>query len=288
MKDNKKYLLILLGIFIVIVFIAYKQVYYFKNYDFKQEVLEYKRKHCNEPWEGPGYSPQYENWCPLNEEDIKDLPNTLDLYTVIKTHFDQDILYDLCMYGPLLILIFGLRYVNKLFKSKFLYYYTSRNKYKDFIKTMILNSYKYVLAIPFTLILIYLLSLTITNHGSNILTKVSIYNTFSDICYNTKYFYLIFICYVTLRYFTLMNIGLIIQSKNRKLLITIIEFYIVYFLLELILENYNECFWLFDMFPKFTSPYYYLLVDLIYFIISFGILIITYKNKEKIMLRIGD
>lgn len=44
MKDNKKYLLILLGIFTIIVFIAYIQSYHLKSYDFKHEVLDYKKR----------------------------------------------------------------------------------------------------------------------------------------------------------------------------------------------------------------------------------------------------
>lgn len=77
-------------------------------------------------------------------------------------------------------------------------------------------------------------------------------------------------------------------SKNRKFIFTVVEVLIIYFVLEMLFESLPQYFWIFDFYnPKTYSIYLYILVSLIQFIISFIILILVYKNKEKELGRVG-
>jgi len=56
----------------------------------------------------------------------------------------------------------------------------------------------------------------------------------------------------------------------------------------MILENYPTYLWIFDIYnPMQYSIFIYLIVSIVYFIISFSLVIYTYKNKEKELMRIG-
>ena len=78
------------------------------------------------------------------------------------------------------------------------------------------------------------------------------------------------------------------RKHDCRMLSPAIEVYIVYFLLEMVFELLPQYFWIFDFYnPRTYSIYIYILVALIQFIISFIIVILIYKNKEKQLSRIG-
>lgn len=280
MGESKKNFIVLFLIIIVLVLLSYIQVY--RIYGGKNSPNDYIdgfNEICNSDYK------DIVDYCDI---DITGLPGTPDTYTIFFNIIRSDILYHLPIFGILLIIVFSLNFVNKLFKSKYLYYYVQRKEYKLFLKKMILNSYKYVLVIPFMMTLIYLLSLTISTHGPNALTIAMRAETFDSIAYNTSGFLILYTINTMLKWLFFINLGLIMLSKNRKFIFTIIEVYIIYFVLEIIFELLPQYFWIFDFYNPMTySIYIYILVSLIQFIISFIIVILIYKNKEKQLSRIG-
>lgn len=280
MRESKIKFIGLFVIIFILVILSYIQVY--RTYGGKNNSNDYIDGYnnvCNSE------DKTKVNYCDL---DITGLPGTPDTYTIFFNIIRSDILYHLPVFGILLIIIFSLGSVNRIFKSKYLYYFVQRKEYKLFLKNMLINSYKYVLVIPFMTGLIYLLSLTISNHGPNALSIAMGTITFDTIAYNTAGFLILYTINIMLKWLLFINLGLIMLSKNRKFIFTIIEVYIVYFLLEVVFELLPEYFWIFDFYnPKTYSIYIYILVALIQFIISFIIVILIYKNKEKQLSRIG-
>ena len=102
--------------------------------------------------------------------------------------------HDFYIYIIGLILFFALYGINKLFRSKYLFYYVQREKYKKFIIKNILKSYSYVFSIVIYFLLLYIFSRTMSNHLDR--TYLTGTSTFSEIYYGNKYF-LIFFCIQT-------------------------------------------------------------------------------------------
>jgi len=135
---------------LVLIIMSYIQVY--KIYGGKDPSYDYI-----DAYKGAceGESNSLVDYCNI---DISNLPSTPDTYTIFFSIIRSDILYHLPMYGILLIIVFSLSFINKILKSKYLYYYVQRKEYKSFLKSILLYSYKYVLVIPFMIGLIYLIT----------------------------------------------------------------------------------------------------------------------------------
>ena len=158
MRESKIKFIGLFVIIFILVILSYIQVY--RTYGGKNNSNDYIDGYnnvCNSE------DKTKVNYCDL---DITGLPGTPDTYTIFFNIIRSDILYHLPVFGILLIIVFSLGSVNRIFKSKYLYYFVQRKEYKLFLKNMLINSYKYVLVIPFMTGLIYLLSL-VSNHQKN-------------------------------------------------------------------------------------------------------------------------
>lgn len=278
MKESKKGLILLFIIFFIMVLLSYLEVKKTVN---DNNLIEEFSSIC-----AHNSDSKMEDYC--KNIDVSNLPSTPDNLTIFYSIMQSEILYNLPLFAPILLLVFSTYTLNRIMKSKYTYYYVQRKKYYDLIKSVIINSYKYVLIVPFIIAFSYLLSLSISSHGPNSLTEIMRIATFEKIHYNTKFFIVLYGLNIMLIWLSFINIALIIQSKNRKFIFNIVEFIIVYFLLEMILENLPYNYWLFGIYNLSNiSIYNYLLSSLIYFIISFIILLLSYKNKEKILNRMG-
>lgn len=290
MKESKKTFIIFFIIFLVLPLFAYFR--YVDYGDGLKKGLEYHRNFLKDMYTDvciTNIDKFNGNPSKLCEIDVNGIPGSLDTYTIINNILRNTILEYLIFFDFILIIIFSLYGINKLMKSKYLYYYIQRDKYTVFIKEMILNAYKYVLVVPFFMLSLYLLSLTISNHGPNALTLYEGYATFDLINYKTKGFLILFTIYIMIMWLFYINIGLIVQSKNRKFIFTIIECLILYFVLEMIVEKITPYFWIIDIYnPRVYSIYYYIGFSLICFISSFVLVILSYKSKEEILKRVGD
>ncbi len=224
--------------------------------------------------------------CNIPEEELRSTPDRLTAYNNL---IDDEYFYYLPEIAPLMIAIFSMFGVNYLFKSKYLYYYIQRKSYKSFVKKIIFSFYKYALFSVVFFIVMYLLSLTLSDHNYNSIIFLFNFSTFPIQYHTIKHFLLLYSINAIIVWFVFANICLIIQSKNRKYIFNVIEFVIVYIFSEIIIESVLPSeFWLYSTYELFDdSIYLRLIATLIYFIISFVIMILSYRNKEKIMKRIG-
>lgn len=289
MKESKKGLIILFVLFLCLSLWAF-----FQHIDFGSTFknnLNYQKNKLIEVYNFNCVENHFEDerTQKLCSIDITGLPGSSDTYTIFYQMLRNTVLEYLIFFDFIIIITFSIYNINKRMKSKYLYYYTQRKKYSNFIKEMILSTYKYVLVVPFFVIVLYLLSLTISNHGPNNLTTFVGYATFDSIHYETKYFLALFTVYIMLMWLFYINIGLVVQSKNRKFIFTLIECLIIYFLLEIVAESESSYFWIIDIYnPETYSIYSYIGFGLICFSISFILVILAYMNKEKILKRVGD
>lgn len=275
MKESKCLLLLFL-VYILLTFLSYLEVgktfkynNYIERYDYYCEQIENENdKSC--------------------DADIKELKKTPDKLTVFYSIMQSEYFYNLPIIAPILLIVFSMYYINKIFKSKYLYYYVQRKSYYKFIRLILFKSYKFAFIAPILITIIYLLSLTISTHNSTFLVELFNTSTFHKIHYNTDFFVILYANNIFILWLSLINIGLIIQSKNRNYIFNVIEFIIIYFVLEMLIENLPSYFWMFSIYGLSNySIYYQLMASVLYFIISFIIVIFVYRKKEMILKRIG-
>lgn len=219
-----------------------------------------------------------------------DLPDK-DIYTIFYRLITDGMLFNfLPIFGFLFLIIFSISDVNTLLKSKYLYYYDTRRKYIVFIKKIILSSYKYILSIPIIVVFIYFLALLIRE--PSLYDPLSKTITFPDVDYKYKFLLAYYTLHLMFRWASYINIGLIVQSKNRKFIFNVIECILIYFILDIFVETKFPSDYTLLIFDPYTVTRYsifrYLLVSIIYFIISFILVIFAYRNKEKLLNRVGD
>lgn len=224
--------------------------------------------------------------CNIPENEIRAMPDRL---TVFSSLMSYEHFYNLPLFAPILLAIFSLFDVSYLFKSKYLYYYNQRKNYKSFVKKIVLSFYKYALFSVVFFLVMYLLTLTLSDHNYNSIIFLLNFSTFPLQYHSIKHFLLFYSINGIITWFVFANICLIIQSKNRKYIFNVIEFVIVYIFGELLIAAILPSeFWLFPTYTLFDdSIYLRLIASTIYFIISFVIMILSYRNKEKVMKRIG-
>lgn len=277
MKESNKLLLVLFFIFFIMILLSYKEIK--RTYDYFS-LTEWFQGVC-----GAKSDDATEDFCDI---DITGLPSTPDNLTIFFSIMHSNIFYYLSDFAPILLLIFSTFTLNKLMKSKYLYYYVEREKYSNFIKSIFVHSYKFVLVVPFIILSVYLLSSIISGHNIKVLTEIARIATFSKVHYETKGFIVLYGLNIILLWLFYINLGLIIQSKNRKLVFNILEYYIIYYLLEMLSENFSVYCWLGNMYTLSNySIYYSLFCTFGYFVLSFIGVIFCYKNKEKMLNRVG-
>lgn len=277
-----------INIYLYFIFILIFGVLIVKNYLKVKSTIEYNANkiadyyyYCEELSEEERIEK-----CNIPEEELRNTPDRLTAYNNL---IDDEYFYYLPEIVPLMISIFSMFGVSYLFKSKYLYYYIQRKSYKSFVKKIILSFYKYASFSVVFFITMYLLSLTLSDHNYNSIIFLLNFSTFPIQYHSIKHFLLLYSINAIIIWFVFANMCLIIQSKNRKYIFNVIEFVIVYILGEIIVESVLPSeFWLFPTYELFDdSIYIRLIASLIYFTISFIIMILSYKNKEKIMKRIG-
>ena len=110
-------------------------------------------------------------------------------------------------------------------------------------------------------------------------------STFSEIYYGNKYFLIFFCIQNCLMCLTFINVGLVFL-KNNRLIFTIMETYIIYFIVIMILsaKNMVPLNILFD--GREVNIYTAVLWSLFYFGLSLIPVVITYRNKEDVLTKL--
>ncbi len=311
MKTNKIMFTILVIIFIIISCLAFREAKNITSYRTKDSisidkcgshtkvVQKYDDLSKCDTFNFEELDPKgvdYDVWINSNDKynslSLKDccnayknnIPLSPDYYTIFYfLYTDARITTDFYIYIIGLILFFALYGINKLFRSKYLFYYVQREKYKKFIIKNILKSYSYVFSIVIYFLLLYIFSRTMSNHLDR--TYLTGTSTFSEIYYGNKYFLIFFCIQNCLMCLTFINVGLVFL-KNNRLIFTIMETYIVYFIVIMILsaKNMVPLNILFD--GKEVNIYTAVLWSLFYFGLSLIPVVITYRNKEDVLTKL--
>lgn len=291
MKKTKKinFALVILSISIIVGFLLYGTLLEKKvadrSYNRKQEFLNYCIKY-NINDEECAYTNKYIG----NKQKL-----TLD---TVSFYMENVISYRTHMLNyllPILIILPAVYNLFVLFRSKDILNSINKIDYKKWLKKMLLQEYKFAFILPVSVGIIFLITFLIVGHFDysyvNLLDK---YNLFFWFSMNGIVFVLFY--FLTLFLFSIfyINLGLIVSRKNRSIIITIIESFLLFIGIEFAIE-------LVSAIPSFLgysqfdttnilnvlsvgyakNPYEMILVPLILVIISFIVVLFLYKNKEK-------
>lgn len=237
------------------------------------------------------YGQLFDN-CKKNDNTTSELCNTnyedhelsLDRKTIFYSILRDTPLAYLFIFSFGLIIIASMFNLNKLFNSKYMLYFLQRKKYSSFLKKIICKSYGKVIIIPIFLFILYIFTMLFSNHNDPFLAIELGISSFGSTNLNNQYFIIFYILYITLMHLSYINIGLLLIKHGKNILTLLIQSYLVYFSIETIVELisvnaiYTDIYELgdVDIMVEIT-------IALLYCIISFIMVLLKYKNKEKII-----
>ncbi len=307
-KMMKKYKYISLGIGLMSLLILLSFGQFFKeNFSYVSvyyDVKEYCYEKKNPEHEYCKYYPtdEYlENY--IENNDPKKVYKRYDAITLTCEIVENTIFNILQYFSPLLIAIMILGSVHSMFNSGMFENYLLKINYKKYLKNTYKLALKVSLITPIALFIIFFISSILTGFNfdySNIDVRLSVYNEWK---YDHFILYGCMICVI--QYFISLlysNLALYCCKKNKNMLVAIIMAFIMFLvvniaiyvlLYSIILGNifhlsgmsdyFNIAgYWFFDDISNHV-----LLIVLISFIlqaISFIVLFLSYKDKEKVIL----
>ncbi|MBQ8902586.1 MAG: hypothetical protein IJY87_05985 [Bacilli bacterium] len=234
-----------------------------------------------------------------NTDDYESCNNFISEYNEEKLSFFSvfssttiDYVNHLALIMIIIVNVFGIIWINKVLKNKYILNYYTRCSSKNFIKTLIKESYVYILPIilSFMICIVYIYSNTTLE-----MTQLSINNSFWSISWmNHPYLFIIlYLLQLSLFLGTYINLGLIMSRRNYNYILSLISTYLLFLGIQLIDEiilgkifklkyslSIANCF-IFDDSYGITLP---LIFPIVLFLITFIIVILIYNNKEKLYL----
>lgn len=197
----------------------------------------------------------------------------------------------------ILIILPALYNLCKLFKSRNIINIINRTDYKKLLRKILLGVYKFALILPISLGVIFLITFLITGHFDYSYAIVSdVYGLF---WFNINGIIFILLFLVALFFFGIffINLGLIVLRKNHNIIIIIIETFLLYIGLELTIEvceiipsflgiNHHFNFDIINILSAgyATNIYEMIIFPLVLAIITFGVVLLLYKDKEKLII----
>lgn len=195
----------------------------------------------------------------------------------------------------LIIIVVNAYFVTKYLRNRIIINNINRESYKRIKKELFFSSWKYSLLVPIMLTIVFTLTMIITGNGDNGYPYLE--NTIFE---NNimLYFFFIFIQAFILN-LIYANITLIISRKEHNYIISVIKSFVCVAAISLFIEivNNNIIFGLFkaskgidfnilnmyDLIDE-TNIFYNMIWNLIMLAISFVILFVSYRNKEKLII----
>lgn len=198
---------------------------------------------------------------------------------------------------PLLVIFPIIYKLSEEFRSKYIKNYLQRNEYKEYIKSIIKKSYKYILIIPILLLSFAVVASIYSKFNFDPRYDIALSRLSGEIGvhYNNPYFYISYVLIILLNMGIYINIGLIILRKNKNFFVALIESFVAiyvflcftFIIIGLGVQNiFNASAESLNLLEIYTwsninNISLYLIVNVIYFIVSFTLVVIAYKNKEK-------
>ena len=288
LKNN--ILIIVIMVIVSIIFLngGYKSLQEYKGYvNAEQQLI----KEC----EKEGTNPK--EWC---EEILKNKDVELDFYTVFADALTWQVQY-IGYVAFLIVVIPTMIKVCKKLKYKQIINSNSRESYHSFLKKLLKTAYQYiwVLALLSLIMMIPIMMNTSLNPEYAIIKSHGMWQ--SNIIYHPVLFVIAYLINVTLYSMIFVHIALLVARKQQKTIPCIIISYVLYLAIEIFLETvvkviifqrifHSEFGMIFNIINVFGMNDLYgvgtlLLLNLCMVLISFALVYLVYKNKEKFVIQ---
>ena len=288
LKNNILIIVIIVIVSIIFLNGGYKSLQEYKEYVNADQQLV---KECEK--EGTNQK----EWC---EEAIKNKDVELDFYTVFADALTWQVQY-IGYVAFLIVVIPTMIKVCKKLKYKQIINSNSRESYHSFLKKLLKTAYQYiwVLALLSLIMMIPIMMNTSLNPEYAIIKSHGMWQ--SNIIYHPVLFVIAYLINITLYSMIFVHIALLVARKQQKTIPCIIISYVLYLAIEIFLETvvkviifqrifHSEFGMIFNIINVFGMNDLYgvgtlLLVNLCMVLISFALVYLAYKNKEKFVIQ---
>ncbi len=299
---KKNYIIKLYYMIIVLIFISSMLPFFSSNLNFYSGNMDKEKETCI----------RYNNVSLEEKKEIeKDITFSKEICEALINEYKPGSFYlyynDLLRNGiasyifpyfiPLLV-IFPITYkLSEEFRSKYIKNYLQRKEYKEYIKNIIKRSYKYILIVPILLLSFAVVAAICSKFNFDPRYDIALSRLSSEIgtYYNKPFFYISYILIILFNIGIYINIGLIILRKNKNFFVALIESFVAIYIflcftfiiiglgIQKIFNIPAESLNLLEIYTwsNINNISLYLIVNVIYFIVSFTLVVIAYKNKEK-------
>ena len=288
LKNNILIILIIIVVSIIFITGGYKSLQEYKGYvNAEQQLIkECEREGTNQ-----------KEWC---EEVIKNKDVELDFYTVFADALTWQVQY-IGYVAFLIVVIPTMIKVCKKLKYKQIINSNSRESYHSFLKKLLKTAYQYiwVLALLSLIMMIPIMMYTSLNPEYAIIKSHGMWQ--SNIIYHPVLFVISYVINVTLYSMIFVHIALLVARKQQKTIPCILFSYVLYLAIEIFLETvvrliiirgifHSEFGMIFNIINVFGMNDLYgvgtlLLLNLCMVLISFALVYLAYKNKEKFVIQ---
>ena len=288
LKNNILIIVIIVIVSIMLLNGGYKSLQEYKGYvNAEQQLIEEcEREGTNQ-----------KEWC---EEILKNKDVKLDFYTVFADALTWQVQY-IGYVAFLIVVIPTMIKVCKKLKYKQIINSNSRESYHSFLKKLLKTAYQYiwVLALLSLIMMIPIMMNTSLNPEYAIIKSHGMWQ--SNIIYHPVLFVIAYLINVTLYSMIFVHIALLVARKQQKTIPCIIISYVLYLAIEIFLETvvkviifqrifHSEFGMIFNIINVFGMNDLYgvgtlLLLNLCMVLISFALVYLVYKNKEKFVIQ---
>ena len=288
LKNNILIIVIMVIVSILLLNGGYKSLQEYKGYvNADQQLI----KECEK--EGTNQK----EWC---EEILKNKDVELDFYTVFADALTWQVQY-IGYVAFLIVVIPTMIKVCKKLKYKQIINSNSRESYHSFLKKLLKTAYQYiwVLALLSLIMMIPIMMNTSLNPEYAIIKSHGMWQ--SNIIYHPVLFVISYVINVTLYSMIFVHIALLVVRKQQKTIPCILFSYVLYLAIEIFLETvvrliiirgifHSELGMIFNIINVFGMNDLYgvgtlLLLNLCMVLISFALVYLAYKNKEKFVIQ---
>lgn len=268
-------------------------------WDENNYAYDYYINQCNNEYKN---IEKYNEWCNQIIESGKPMkPDTITVFFDLLGNYS---LRYLQIVAPLFIIAMAIWNFHKDLKSENYKNIITRMDYKKYIKKNLVNSLKCSLFLPIFLIYVFILAYILSGHF-DIKATMAAYPGYLLI--NSKYldyfstFIFVYICNLIFHSIFWINIGYILTKKGKNIIVTLVSSFLCYIAIFIISELFIGGFLLSKLFGIKNAMDYLNLANiwvysdvenifiLLFYgiflaIISFSVLLLTYKNKEEVVI----
>ena len=221
------------------------------------------------------------------------------------TLFNQSIstnIFDIFLYvAPLFIMLCSIWTIIKEYQSGFFKKNLIRINYQTYLKRTLHTAYKSAFILPIIMIFLFGISYLLAGHFDYTVATNLGYSTFS--VNNLSHPFIFIVSYILNKFFFsifYINLALLFMYKNRNILVSILESYLFFIAIEIINEvlisdlifykvfhiNIGYLLYILDCYSYAgINRLAYLFISFLYAFISFAVLYLIYKNKEKTIIQ---